>query len=1112
MQFEPDVAAQLIEFAKYIGTIDADFLIFMARKSLCLYDVLVRMGIPPTEKCVLSDRILDMDLQRFENRRVALIDDTLILGTTLGKTKQLLLRAGAASVTVHVFCIDDDYWSRDLVDPEKCMLHLDDSRVMTFCAAAVRALSLMPRPYLVDFPISRPIKIRADEAQCFLSNRAWRGFNISTSLQERNDVSSLSFFPNSFAKVELDRRWGTALSPLLDIIKVRGFARKNRDVYWLQLVPIVVLRPLHIADLEPLFIDIINRVPNTAPDELLDLTNQATTPRAKQRLVQYVLSCIVGHAFLSESATSISTDITLEYDQQEAERHYGPWLGTQLRTIASTRSLAHPLDTEHYRTTEIPAEVAVWSKETIDSGTKIQDEPEERADQTEIHEIRNLIPAFTDLFVRHYDVREIPAREDAKKRGAAILDAIEAGGRDRLESGLPWAAIVDHMLAVHRLKRSPAIEDALSLVLDFCNDQGIAVPVTWTVNEVVFRAYRHGEDVKYTDAEPALAFHLLKGYLDTTHLDAIPRLRLEKLLVTLMKVGIARGFMEPLFLTAAGVQGVLRIGFYLHGAIPMLQRGPRDRADRDMWFSDHLQIKGVLKKTPTGQYQLGREVDGNFRISSAPDDAYELGAIIGRLSKTGNNSGPLDDRALTLLTSCGTPRHAAAAVQVELDIFRRWYEDQGSNLLASMDWSNAQSMSDAAARLVTAKGHYAIHEARLKYVGYTTGEPRRIIDDCSTYLASQGEELIRRKWNAYWNATRILEASGEKDIFDPELATAIMFCWEMTACLSAIEICLLARVAELTGAPEAQEAVRNACQKLNRYSTALASVGLEAPRIVKQLTERFKRVEEQPNATWDTAAGLQFARSTIEQRLPAIIRHVEAMNPLIEEYGRLYGRRDYQYMVYYDIIDSTATKAGAAGANVPAYRARVHTVKAVLSRNFDQLAQVARKRASEVFCWNGAASSTNDCKHIFIGGTDAFGLLEETVDLLMTSLKSSPGQRFRIYVVPCGFAGSNAYRTEWDTEVSGERFWEHWSRLSKTGKEFENTVPQTDSFLLVATEELIGRLTIPADIQWSTTTQTIVRTEIELLSRETIVKWGTLTKRAGPGPSTTRSRTGALNT
>jgi len=59
------LAAQLLEYGKLISRLNAHYVIFMARKSLCLYDVLLRIGVPPTEKMILSDRVLDMDLARF---------------------------------------------------------------------------------------------------------------------------------------------------------------------------------------------------------------------------------------------------------------------------------------------------------------------------------------------------------------------------------------------------------------------------------------------------------------------------------------------------------------------------------------------------------------------------------------------------------------------------------------------------------------------------------------------------------------------------------------------------------------------------------------------------------------------------------------------------------------------------------------------------------------------------------------------------------------------------------------------------------------------------------------------------------------------------------------
>src|SRR5664279_2143546 len=102
-KFTPDTAKLLIEFSKHIASLDADYVIFMARKALRLYDLLLLAGGPPCNRPVLSNHVLDENLQIFANKKIVLVDDTLILGTTLGKATRKLIEAGAASVTQHVF-------------------------------------------------------------------------------------------------------------------------------------------------------------------------------------------------------------------------------------------------------------------------------------------------------------------------------------------------------------------------------------------------------------------------------------------------------------------------------------------------------------------------------------------------------------------------------------------------------------------------------------------------------------------------------------------------------------------------------------------------------------------------------------------------------------------------------------------------------------------------------------------------------------------------------------------------------------------------------------------------------------------------------------------------
>jgi hypothetical protein len=1079
-QFEPDVALHLIEFGKHIATIEADFLIFMARKSLCLYDVLLRLGIPPTDKCVLSDRVLEMSLERFKGKRVALVDDTLILGTTLAKTKKLLLDAGADTVTVHVFCADEKWWSQDLLKPEYKTLVLSDERIMTFCAASVRALSLIPRPYITDFPISNIIKVRIDESPLFLSNRSWRGFNISTSLQTQNNVSSMSFFPDTLAKEELSRRWGNDLVDLTDIIKVRGFARRIRDVYWMQLVPIVVLGPLKGHDLGTLFEDVLARLPVLTETEKNQLSTAVVSPRAKQKVIQHMLSCMVGHAFAADSLAGLSNSPQLSYSQRESDRQYGPWFGRQTKVIAETLELfarTERLSVSRASVPETTSEIPGQSDIPVEILPKVTG----TGMASSRKEIRNLIPSFSDLFVQMYAENELPTRERIKRLGKSILQSNESS-RDRLDIGITWSSIVAVMNAPTASRKPKVNSDVLSLVLDFCNDQGIAVPITCLIEDVVFRAYRHGEDVNFTGSEPALAYEVINGYLQSAGLSDIPRLRLEKLLVLLMKIGLARRFLEPLFLSASGIQEVLRIGFYLHGAIPILQRGPRDRVDRDMWFSQYLQEKGVLKPTTNGRYRLGKRLDANFRITTAPDDAFELGSIVGKLSKS---KGPLTDRDLTLLVTCGTPRHASAAIQVELDIIQRWYDAELQASLDSVDWADHDQMKRLTTKLLTSNAHTAVHAAQFKYVGYKLGQPAAIIANCSEYLERDKDTLTKRKWQSYWKAAAILEASGEREVFEPLLDKAMRAAWEIATFMSAIEMALKLGQAYVQGEDPLQ--VHATVQlKWDGYRQKLSTTGLEEPTAAKDVQEQLVRIASDP-ATYKSL--YLSATDAMRRRMHWVSTVVAVMNPSIEEFGRLVGKRDYKYMLRYDLKDSTGNKTAG---DVPEHRARVLALKRLLNSGLQNISRRALDRASEVFCWNGSFESGNDEKHVFIGGTDSDQLLREVFEFILTSVTAIRTQNVRIYIVPCAFAGSTAFRTEWDTEVSGERFWEYWSRLANGIKDMEQGFAYGDCFVALATSDLLTKFALPDDYAWIRREDKNITAMVSKLYQDTPVRIGSV--------------------
>lgn len=192
-EFEPDMAKQLIAFGQKLSKIDADIFVFLARKSLCLYDVLLKLGTPPIECCVVSDRVLDMKLDPFRGKRVALVDDTLILGTSLAKAKQTLEDAGA-QVSTHVFCLDQRWHCPSLIIPDSIAVETSDDRIMTFCTGEVRALSIVPRPYLVDFPLTRQFRLKTTELDSLLAQMAIHQPGSSTNQGPLDDSAQCGHF------------------------------------------------------------------------------------------------------------------------------------------------------------------------------------------------------------------------------------------------------------------------------------------------------------------------------------------------------------------------------------------------------------------------------------------------------------------------------------------------------------------------------------------------------------------------------------------------------------------------------------------------------------------------------------------------------------------------------------------------------------------------------------------------------------------------------------------------------------------------------------------------------------------------------------------------------
>jgi hypothetical protein len=1112
-QFEPDIARQLIAFGQSLAKIDADIVVFLARKSLRLYDILLKLGVPPVEKCVVSDRVLDMSLEPFRGKRVALIDDTLIVGTSLAKIKKMLEQVGA-TVATHVFCIDETWHCPDLIDPDQATVQLSDDRVMTFCTGEVRAMSLLPVPYLVDFPLTHPFRLKPNEIGALLSNTEWEALKLSTRVQESHGVSAFTLFPSEGLLSEFARCLGPKLYACLDLIKVRIWARRARDSWAVQAVPIITLGPLKEDALAQLNEQLVTLILGSA-GELSCLHGSVASARACQRLTQFILSAALGHSFMSGVQERIGRNLRWQFDENETDRHYGPWLHDEMTALARD-SHKHLLarvamisGVSKLRRVAIPKAVRDWTAKSI--GVDTTGKPI-RTKQKRNQRV-SLLADFAEIFGRIYDTREIPARKEARQLGAAYLNAeSETPNRDRLEKGVPWQLLVEWMARLTGIPRTRVSVNTFSLLLDLCNDVGIAVPITCTDDGIVYRGYRHGEDVKFADGELALSYDVAEAFLQTAGVNSIPRLVCEKLLVLLIKIGASQRFLEVLY-GATGTDGVGRIGFDLKGARPVIRRGPNQRADRDLWLTDYLVSRDVLRAPPKGKgrrgkYLLGTRPQGNYVVSTAPDQAKDLGNIIGMLSRPKDGKPPvLDDGAITILTTCSSPSDTAKALQVELDIFRHWFRGAG-NKLVEVDLQNPVSISQTLNSLLKSQAYEAVQAGAFKYSGYKRDQSRLIIEMGAERL-KQEPAIIGRRWHSYWLPRQKAKLIAEGREFDPLIDQAATLCWTLAACIAVIEVALRYQQVELDVSHMSQ--LSAAFGKLRRYRSGMRKTGLSEPRLAKRISERFEEIGSlrqtefhfeaaemilQVRAGKQTATpafapkrAIEYGFQEVRRLLPDIDSLVDVIDPLFENYGKRADRVDYSHMVYYDIIDSTATYAARQGKDVEQHRAQCLQLKQYLNRWFDRAAADALRHGDDIVCVNGDRTSTNDCKHVFVRGVNASTLVAKIVEGILFAAGSFK-MIARIYVLPCNFVGSTVYRQGSDAEMKGTRFWEHWSRLAEQCAELEPEPPAVSSFLLIGTPELIDSLRFSKNVTWMRQQDRLITSEIEFLSRATTVRVG----------------------
>jgi hypothetical protein len=258
-RFDTPLRSEIIQYGKRLSEASktCDVLLLMARKAVCLAECLESLRLARFECAVTSDRVLDSNSSWLASKRVTIFDDALISGTTLYRTIERVHISGVkrADIQRQVLCVNKRWHSPDLVKPDGPYLELDDDETASLCARIVEAISILPRPYALDYPLFKKIRLPKAALSSITALDDWVADEVTTPLQAAHNVFTITFTPSQRVLADLDDSLGWRFTDR-SLNKVRLYGRSIKHDphhYWCSMFPVVAMEPLAVETVAQLF-------------------------------------------------------------------------------------------------------------------------------------------------------------------------------------------------------------------------------------------------------------------------------------------------------------------------------------------------------------------------------------------------------------------------------------------------------------------------------------------------------------------------------------------------------------------------------------------------------------------------------------------------------------------------------------------------------------------------------------------------------------------------------------------------------------------------------------------------------------------------------------------
>lgn len=759
-------------FCDKINQCDADVYLVMAHKAVQLFNVLLNQNhlhADIKDKIIISSQALDYNCEYLCEKKIAIIDDIVISGTSIASTIHKLIHAGVNKNDIKIIALARD------VDYQTMVFDTDDGNNILFCDALLgdaacielsyfisQAFSFYGTPYNVDYP-SYNINLEDKKEQFLFKELLWRTESTTNIDQQIGDVSAYSLFPHGSFLNKLWERIGVNLSDCAHI-KIRTYVRRYLSGHSeCQIVPMCLFSEISEENLNELY---LHFAPTTE--------NKTLSSVAQMRYLEFFIAHQV-YLLLNEF-TGLSNSVDLP--QETINLLFGYDYGLK---VAAFLNSSHPFTKQSFSPQAVEYIDENMLREFFSHQIGIEMAQNiakaQHLDTTEQGNWINQI--ILAPFLWWYDTKEIPVRKKLKDPIRHYIRDFESINDNlaRLRCGFSLNTLL-YLLCGNTSNKEA--ETFTSIFLDHAIDQGIIVPTIFhnTSKKYLCRAYRHGEDLPFgLEDECRLAYFLQRISQKIEGINQIPTMEtmdgglseiaFEKIIVLFYQMGMRKGGIFNHFLGFDNIR-ILKPFLSLHGAIQafvdpmeMKQLGiekthfysEKDSTGRKYitwltsWAKDQCFAWNSMDRDekPTSDVFLNGEKIAKYlceheRSCINTTIAKRISAIADIISTWYNESikqGKRFKEDATALTSCSNAYVFLSAISTELHYFNKFWNAQAKKAL-----TNASSYSEIPF-ILNSNYHdqknvrniiQGLNSGRQKIGWYSKNKAQKVVDSVSCML------------------------------------------------------------------------------------------------------------------------------------------------------------------------------------------------------------------------------------------------------------------------------------------------------------------------------------------------------------------------------------------